>query len=143
VLNEKQLRRDDFVDGVPVVLTDGQTWTLARPIVFEKPSRFRRKIVTGPDGAKDLGVPVALDGDPYFGKLAELVTTEGIDHLNCLLDLGARLLARNYNIEEDAIAELLALEHDANGQQAEENREMWATIADTALGISPPPSPVG
>ncbi len=32
-LDENHLRRPDFVEGEPVVLADGQTWQLRRPIV--------------------------------------------------------------------------------------------------------------
>lgn len=142
-MNEQELRKPEWVEGVWITLGDDQSWCLPKPVVFQRATRFRRKIVTGPDGASSLGMPIPIDADPYFAKMAELFLLEDVDYLNALLNLAAILLRHNYDLDDDALGDLLIFEHDEDGQQTDANREMWLAIRDVAIGNAPKPTPVG
>lgn len=142
-MNERELRKPEWVEGVWITLGDDQSWCLPKPVVFQKATRYRRKVITGPDGVASLGMPIPIDADPYFARMAELFLLEDLDYLQALLNLGATLLAYNYTLDEDAIGDLLVFEHDDEGKQTDANRDMWHSIRDVAIGNSPKPTPVG
>ena len=144
MLDEQGLRREDFADGVPIILADGREWTLPKPVVFPKPKRYRRAIVRQ-DGEARWGKPIALDGDPYWGKLERIFLTDGVEHMEALREVGADLLRHNYpGLTDDDIAdELLALVHDDEMNQTPENKEMWEELAAVAIGRGNFPMPDG
>lgn len=140
---EVDLRRPGFVDGEWIELGDGQKWCLPKPVVFKTATRFRQRIEVGEDGEPRMGMPIPLDSDPYYPLLARLLITEDVDYLNTLLNLGAMLLRFNYDLDDDAIGDLLCFEHDEEGRQIPANRAMWEKIRDVAMGIGPKPMPAG
>ncbi len=140
---EQDLRKDGWVEGEWITLGDDQAWCLPKPVVFKAATRFKRRIEVGDGGAARLGMAIPIDSDPYFGMLARLLISEDVDYLNVLLNLAATLLKFNYNIDDDAIGDMLYFEHDEAGNQTVANRDMWSKIRDVAMGVGPKPTPVG
>ena len=90
MLDEESLRRPDFVDGEPVVLADGQTWYLRRPVVRFAPA----------ENEAGFQVCLSLAGDDGFGALTEAYerVSEGTDLVRAELALGRAVLLANYDL---------------------------------------------
>lgn len=136
LLDERALRRDGFVEGVPIVLSDGQTWHFPRPVltgfypVPEENGRFR--------------MVSAFDVGDEFGVLYdEFVQSEsGLEERLLMVSLAWHLLSKNYALVKADLGRLLRMvRHDA--PDADGNTEMWTALFDVVLGRSPKHTPVG
>jgi len=132
-LDEKARRRDPFAGGVPVVLGDGQEWSLPRPRIGFYPG-------VGEDGSLRFGEqPESVFGRDYDALLDAYVEAEdGSAAIRSLLSLAVDLLRRNYDLPPADLRTLLPRFYDDDG-----NTEMWRAVADVAVGRSPKPTPVG
>jgi hypothetical protein len=130
VLDEKALRKPGFTDGYPVVMADGQTWTLPKPRFRLKPHRVDGKIeilcraTFGPESDPDL--------DILYGA----VEADYREVIRVKFAMTARLLLSNYDLTDDQLGELIVLEV---GDAASDQR--WDAINEAMLGIVPKPSP--
>jgi hypothetical protein len=119
-LDEKALRRETFVEGEPVVLADGQTWELRRPVV-----RFAR-------ANNDVGVRrvLKLVGDDSFESLcaAYEACEPGLDLVRRELALGEAVLLANYDLTLDQVTQLLQFGYD--DRDADGSR-----VRDDVLGV--------
>jgi hypothetical protein len=130
MLDEKALRRSGFSAGYPVILADGQEWTLPKPRI-----RFKPHVV---DGRIEIG------GGPSFGPefdekldiLFGVVEVDPAERLRVKFEVAVRLLAANYDLSLDQFAELIVLEP---GDPASEER--WEQLCNAIMGIAPKPSP--
>lgn len=104
MLDERALRRADFVEGFPVTLADGQEWTLP-------PVRLRCVPDDGPDGFRFVAVGLGSEYEAAFlaatraDGAAEVIRTE--------LALARRLLLRNYDLTIEQVAELIRFDYAA------------------------------
>jgi hypothetical protein len=98
-LDEVTLRRPDFVEGEPVVLADGQTWQLRRPLV-----RF-----TPAETDSGFAVVLSLNNDPQYGALYRRyeAVEPGCPVMAESLALARAVLLANYDLTADQVGELL------------------------------------
>jgi hypothetical protein len=125
MLDEKALRKPVFSEGHPVILADGQEWTLPKPRI-----RFKPRIVDG---------KVEIGGGPSFGpefddKLDILFGVAAADPVK--FEVTVRLLATNYDLKPENFAELIVLEPDDPASD-----ERWEQLCNAIMGIAPKPSP--
>lgn len=135
-LNEMEKRRADFAGGTPVVMADGGTWFLARPLVRFTP--------TDGDGFRAV-MNMDLAGDDYQ-DLLDAVEASGSedaapqDRVKAELAVGKAVLLRNYDLDAKELGRVLQFgftESDPVGLAIRE------AVLDVAFGItSPKPSPV-
>jgi hypothetical protein len=135
--DEPALRREDWREGEPIELSDGQTWHFPRPVM--------RDFYPAMQGGKLALVPGSDLGPGYDGLVDAFLEADtfGGEHL-ALTALAYELLRRNYRVEYPDLRYLLRIERADDGQ-SEENRAMWGRIAAVALGRTEAkkPSPVG
>ena len=98
-LDEVTLRRPDFVEGEPVVLADGQTWQLRRPLV-----RF-----TPADTDSGFAVVLSLNNDPQYGSLYRRyeAVEPGSPVMAESLALPRAVLLANYELTPEQVGELI------------------------------------
>jgi hypothetical protein len=131
-LDEAAKRCSTFVEGVPVVLADGQAWHFPKPTIDLFPA-------IGPDGKV-----TDLAGKPSFGpEYDDLMdafhqAATPADQLKALFALAVDLLGRNYDFSPTDYERLLRYRA---GDPACEST--WQKVVDVALGIAPKASPVG
>jgi hypothetical protein len=138
-LDERALRRPDFVPGMPVRLADGQQWELRRPLVCFEPH----------DGPVGFRTCLSLDGDDDFQELidrrdaafadgarAEIAAVAGVE-----LAIGRRLLLANYDLTPDQVRRLLRFAYDRDNNP--EGVRIRDEVLDVAYGNGPKPSPDG
>lgn len=130
-LDEQALRRPDFVPGAPVVLADGQTYYLRRPVV-----RFV------PDDTHESGfeVRLTLAGEDEFAALmkkreaafesSEFVSVSEV--AGAELRVGRMILLANYDLTPDQVASLLQFGYDAEADP--EGSEIRDAVMDVATG---------
>lgn len=93
MLEERSLRRTNFLGGIPVTLADGQRWSLPMP----------------PDEpGEDSDLLLEMFG-PDYEELMEAIAEadDETDLLRLDLALSILLLARNYDLAPDALTRLL------------------------------------
>jgi hypothetical protein len=110
-LDERALRREDFVPGSPVVLADGQEWELRCPLL-----RFSR------DNSHPSGFMVRLTmaGVDRFAELMErrkkVIEAEAdlkvSDIVGIELEVAELLLTANYDLTPEQAADLLLFSYD-------------------------------
>ena len=129
---EAECRRPDFVEGVPIVLGNGEAWHLPKPVL-----EFRLESSAGGLGFREL--PRMGDGrmrdfgEAYWAKCQAAHDSEpGLDRLNAYATLAVDLLLRNYTLDDGQVIALLPYI-----QADDTNSEMWSALIDTALGIGP------
>lgn len=131
---ERPRRRQPFdARGAAVVLADGQTWTLPKPLLGLFPE-------VGADGTPRFGVQPRFHFGARYDALIDAFaeSDDGVAEANALLALALDLLGRNYDLAGLDLGALLPrLFHD------DRNAEMWRAIAEAALGKAPKPTPVG
>jgi hypothetical protein len=112
MIDEKQHRRPTFdqANSAPVVLADGQTWWLPKPFL-----RLRPKF----SGGRAAGYGPLTTSDPIWNELRQAVNDAGeADTLSTIASLGAYMLCRNYDLNDDELTDLFAW--DANQSWAHE-----------------------
>lgn len=123
MLDEKALRRPDFIDGFPVTLADGQVWYLP-------PVRLRCVPDDGPDGFRL--VPTGM-GPEYVALVARAMEAKaGADIIRTELGLSRLLLLRNYALDGDQVAELIQFDYSADPDPIAE--AIRAEVLKVALG---------
>lgn len=137
MLSEIALRRPAFTDGHKLVLGDGQEWTFPKAILRWHPAP------TPAGGFEPKKSPPY--GPEFQAKLRELMdSTEETDdaesrRIELRMVLAAELLSRNYDLDEDALAALLPLDYEVDG-----NFEMWRGVYYILMGLAAPkPTAVG
>jgi hypothetical protein len=127
---EKDRRREEFLGGIEVRLSDGQIWLVPKP-------RVRIRPVRDASGMRLVGL--FTFGDAYNAKWeAWAGATSNSAQKAALLDLAFDLLQRNYELSDDELSDLLAW--DPEDPEGEARMEALAAIAG---GESPKPSPGG
>lgn len=97
MINETSKRRPgiDLANSHPVTLSDGQTWFVPKPYTRMRPSFKGRKAETS---------RVVTD-DPEFNELFQAV--EEHDTYLAIANLAAHMLAKNYDLSDDEMGEIL------------------------------------
>jgi hypothetical protein len=131
VLSELSRRRLDFdaTDTASVVLGDGQTWYLPKPVLRLKPIFRGGKVVESQ----------VVTTDPQFNVLRQAVSDAGDTvAFNVIAELAAYLLSKNYNLSDDDLSEILAYD------TATEAGAGWPTaVMDVAWGRNAPKASSG
>lgn len=125
MLDEKSLRRPDFVGGAEVVLLDGRAWTFpAFRLLFSPappPDRFRQKSSLGEEHAGLLrAFRSAADNDSVIASS---------------LGLAAWSLLRNYDLTYDQLGELV--QFDFGNDPSERDQSLMADVMAASLGKVP------
>jgi hypothetical protein len=130
-LDERSLRRPDFVAGPEVVLLDGQAWTFpearVRNVAAPPPDRFRRWSSLGDDHAGRLK---ALDD-----------AATGSEVIGSSLDLAAWMLMRNYRLTYEQLGELV--QFDFSSGASEDDQRFMVAVMEACSGRGPKPPAVG
>lgn len=130
LLDEASLRTTTYRGDVPIVMADGQTWHLPRPLVEFSPEPT-------PEGGWSFGPRGVNFGAAYLDKLEAVHAAEGgVEEANAVLILAVDLIRRNYALADADIRPLLAFRPDD-----EANAEMWRLILEVAAGTGPKTSP--
>lgn len=136
-LDEKGLRRPEFVEGILVTLSDGQTWHFPPPKLgtwyptrtADGRTQFDRAFDFGSD--YDALTDALMEADGYY------------QHLVALADVTFDLLSRNYAITFEDMRHLLRVVPDGH-PDAEANADMLTQLVEVALGRSgKEPTPLG
>lgn len=104
MLDEKALRRPNFdeLNSAPVVLADGQTWSLPKPVLIVRPV-FR-------GGRAVDSVPVLTCGPEFTERKDAVFAAEGEAIIPAGADLAAYMLLRHYDLSDDQLGELLGFD---------------------------------
>lgn len=127
-LDEAKLRKPDFSDGYKVNLSDGNDWTFPKPLAWE--CRF----VFDDDKATML----RKFPSEHIDAISDIFESEGVEQIEKCANLAARLLRQNYSLTNEELRSLLVYRLGEDGQQTEENAEMWDSIMEVAMGASGP-----
>jgi hypothetical protein len=100
MLDEKSLRRPDFLPGIPVLLADGQSWSLPPAPDRSDPGTAEG----GPAAAAEGGAPV-LDDEATLTAILD--AEDEAERLRAELALAIALLARNYHLTPADYQEIL------------------------------------
>jgi len=138
-LNEEALRREDFVEGTPVVLADGQAWSLRQPIVRFKPSR------SSPSGFRTCLRLASVDDyqdlvDAYQALFTESSTAKVHELARRELAIATALLMGNYDLSEEQVESLLEFSYDEGDPEGNRIRE---EVMACAFGQGPKRSDAG
>lgn len=136
-LDEVSLRKPEFVEGVRVKLGDGQDWSFPRPRLRLVPRKFEDGdigLATRPvypaERQADLDIILAEigEGDEAFWRWLEARSR-----------LATRLLLDNYDLDNNALAELLPIDFADDA-----NRDIWLGVSAAMRGHgAPKPSAAG
>lgn len=140
MLDEKALRRPEWSEGEWIKLGDGGQWCLPKPTLRE----FRP--VFSPDGgAKFAGASLKTFGAGHLSRLDDLLDTEpGVEQIEKVAALGADLIRRNYDLDDEQLGTLLPYVITEAGDLEEECHDMWQSICNVAAGVGrPKPIPSG
>jgi hypothetical protein len=132
-LDERALRKPEFVEGEPIRLGDGHVWHFPRPIV---------EAYAVPDASGHFrfdGIRRRQFGAEFDRKLDAFRASDGLaDQMEALLNLAVDLLSRNYDLKADEFAQLLVWR-----PGDDDNFATWQAIADVAGGYAPKAEAVG
>ena len=138
-LDEIALRRPEWVEGVPLLLGDGQEWHVPAPVVADD-----LVLSLGPDGKPQLRCGFAFGAE--YNALTDryIEATSGVEEILALVEIAYFLIRLNYNLTFEAAAPLLRVVR-PGGKGEAENQEMWRRVAEVALGRDPKgePTPTG
>jgi hypothetical protein len=125
--DEVGLRRPGFRADAPVVLGDGQRWTLPRPVVTFG-------LTFGDDGEPSLRRSDFGFGPDYMDRLRKFEEGDSTgERINAGVGLVVRLLRFNYALTNDQLAELLPYR-----ESDPENVAMWGSLFAIATGAPDP-----
>lgn len=125
LLSEAEKRRPEFAEGVPVALANGESWHFPRPMV-----RIRPRI----EGGKVVDVAGSFTfGRDYDRQLEAFhAASDGNEQAVALFGMAAGLLARNYDLADDELADLFTfVVGDPAGDAMRED------VMEVVIGISP------
>ncbi len=135
---ERELRRLDFVSGVPIKLIDNQEWHFAEPRCRLVPS----------DGDAGFQVILSLDDDGSFDELLteyqelmwlgpEQFAEHRLHFAGLELRMGRKMLERNYNLTLKQSRSILQISHDAETDPVAS--EIRSAITRLISGDAPKP----
>src|SRR6478609_408675 len=112
-VDEKSLRREDFVGGVPIVLADGQEWYFAEPLVRFVPS----------DSDVGFEIYMSLGSDDGLNELytqytiltflpPEAIRDRTDEYIGIEMKIARMMLDRNYDLTTDRVRSILQFSHD-------------------------------
>lgn len=150
MISEQECRREDWIEGVPILLENDEEWQFPKPVMQLRLSlgggqvghefvpastdtnrRFSQAYFDEMDAFRETIVNLPAPDEPVEG---ERVT--GLDLTKMGFSLAANLLRRNYTLTDDEVAELL------QGPVGDPRTDMmWVAIRDVALGIAPKAAP--
>ncbi|MDR3621552.1 MAG: hypothetical protein P4L85_19530 [Paludisphaera borealis] len=124
MLNEVALRKPGFTEGAAVVLGDGQEWHLPRIAATFFPAqtldgKFSTRVRLTYGRAFDDAFAEAYRADVEADEEAVIAAR---------MNLVCGLLRKNYNLDGDALAELLAIRTDEP-----ETISMWLAVVETVV----------
>lgn len=134
MLNETELRRPDFREGCPVVLADGQVWSVPQPVVRWLPGRSKagfRTVVSINEQTSDY--------DELLTQWEDSTNSRG--RINAIFGMAAKLLRANYDLTDDQIDEILVF--GATPDIDPEPARIFEEMSNIALGNGPKPSAAG
>jgi hypothetical protein len=141
-LDERALRRPDFVPGASVTLADGGEWQLRKPVIRFVPddgheSGFQVRLTLAGECRYD---DLMRRRDAAFGEAgtANLADLAGVE-----LAIGRLLLLANYDLTPEQVATLLQFGYDEESDP--EGTAVRDAVIDVALGRGkkPPPDTAG
>lgn len=134
-LNESALRTPEFTEGATVTLADGQVWTFPKPTPMFRPT-FEN------------GIAISIAMMPTFGPKVDRyihamrddkLEDDGLGYAQLRFTAAAMLLLKNYNLDDEALGQLLVVNFADPEIQA-----MWVAIdrisfhlPDNAVNESP------
>jgi hypothetical protein len=131
MFDESALRRDPFIAGSRIKLSDGQEWELPRPRVGLKPSIKEGK-VTFQASFKSAAFGPELD--ELMDVVLGFKESEPWDFLTARCQVAFGLLRQNYDLPDEAISELFLIEPGDT-----ESDERWQAIMEAITGTAPKP----
>ncbi len=102
LLNETNLRKPDFEDGVRVTLSDGQDWTIPKPRFVFYP-RFDS------DGNVTVGARVRFRDDIDFEVENFVGSNDPYAEIRYRFEVMFKLLRSNYDLSDENLSDLLAV----------------------------------
>ncbi len=126
MLNERELRKPEWVEGFWVECADGQRWSFPRPKIRFKPRIVDGKVMVG--GGATFGPEFDTNMDVLFG----IVESEPVERLRVKFEIAVGLLRSNYNLSDDQVCDLVVLEPDS-----EDGDRRWAELTNVLAGESP------
>ena len=132
MLDELAKRRPGFVEGVSVVLADGQAWQLRRPLVRFAPA----------DNEMGFEVCMSLDGNDGYAALiaANEAAAEGVEVIRTELALARAVLVANYDLTGPEVGTLLRFSWNPKDLEGSRIRD---EVMNTAMGRDPKPEAGG
>lgn len=125
MLDEASKRCAAFTTGAAVKLSDGQVWTLPRPVVVFRPAEneagFEIKIRIGDDGKFSR----AFDAFDEAKETSETIKAE--------LAMASALLLANYDLAPSEVADLLEFSYMPN--DVSDAARIRKEVMDVALGL--------
>lgn len=138
MLNERVLRKPEWTEGAWITLADGQSWCFPKPMLRE----FRP--VFSADGLAKFGASLNSFGPGYLARLDALMACEpGIEQIEMVATIGADLLRKNYDLDDDQLGSLLCYVMTDDGELEEDCHDMWQSICNVAAGVAGKPMPAG
>ena len=130
-LDEQTLRKPTFTEGARVRLADGQLWTFPKPTVMFYPFRqpdgsiaVAWRLGHGIDHAEALERHEDLAGDDFQAT-----------RIGIRLELAAKLLLRNYDLDNRALRRLITLDETTDP-------ELWPDLINVLYAAETTPAPV-
>lgn len=127
ILDEKSLRSENWKEGVPVVLCDGNTWHFPKPTI---------EFLINDEGTALEPVGRHTFGQTYWKLHEEWIAAEGgTETLSAMVKIAVYLLKRQYELTTSQVSSLIRFI-----PEDDENQEMWRTIAEVASGKAGKPT---
>lgn len=126
-LDEKTLRSENWKDGLPITLCDGQPWHFPKPTT---------EFLINDEGTAFEPVGRHTFGQTYWQLHEEWLESDGFpDTLNAMVKIAVYLLKRQYDLSNQQVSTLLRFI-----PEDDENQEMWKSIAEVASGKAGKPT---
>ncbi len=132
-LDEVALRKPEFVEGVRIVLGDGQEWSFPMPKLRLVPQRDSNGEITA-------GIKAIPGQDKSLSRVFDILWTlaeeEPDDAWSVRFAAASYLLGLNYTLTDDDLGDLIFLSRDD-----QESLDRWQFIDNVLRGISPKKEP--
>lgn len=129
-LNEVELRKTEFREGIAVLMADGQRWHIRKPKI-----RIGFTEIAGESDVKRT-ISFGQAYDHYINTIYGGEDVDGYEKLKAEFAVLAALLRENYELTSEQLSELIAMDI---GDEASEDR--WNEIRNALTGIAPKLSP--
>jgi hypothetical protein len=120
MIDEKSLRRAEFLDGQPIRLADGTFWTLPMPPAVDTPENIGE------------GPPVCDVFGPRYSAILDAIreAEDDAEVLRAELTLAIFLLRRNYDLDRIGLRSLL---HFDNPEELAQMQRTMSVVASAHL----------